>query len=370
MKATAPTNDRLLEARDLKVVLGGRQILDIPAFEVWPNEILVIIGPNGSGKSTLVLSLGLLLKPATGRILFHGEPVENGSQKISTRRHFAMVFQEALLLDTTVWENVTLGLKLHGVKKSEMKDRAGIWLERFGIASLANRQAKTLSGGEAKRTSLARAFVLQPEILFLDEPFNALDTPTRQGLLEDFGNVLKETRTTTVMVTHDHNEALALADRLAVMIGGRVRQTGTPEEVFSFPADEGIAEFVEAGNILRGTVQEQNNGLALVNVGENRTIQAVSNLPSGTRVAMFIPYEDITVSVGDTGAVLSSARNQIKGTIIKEFHHGSQLKITLDCGFILSCLITRRSWEDLGLAVGREVVASFKASALHLIPKI
>lgn len=358
----------ILEARDLTVNLGGREILRIPGFEVRQNEVLVVIGPNGSGKSTLVLTLGLLLKPETGTLLFRGQPVMNRSQIFTTRRRFAMVFQEALLLDATVWENVTLGLRLHGISKKEAQTRAEKWMQRFGIASLANRQAKTLSGGEAKRASLARAFVLQPEILFLDEPFNALDTPTRQSLLEDFEDVLRETHMTTVMVTHDHSEALSLADRMVVMIDGKVRQTGIPEEVFAYPADESVADFIEAGNILQGIVEQQ-DGLALVKVAGNRIIQAVSALPSGTRVAMFLPYEDVTITVGNTEGVLSSARNQLKGTIIKAFPQGSQLKVTMDCGFFISCLITRRSWEDLGLEIGREATASFKASALHLMAK-
>jgi tungstate transport system ATP-binding protein len=360
--------DCIIQAENLSVILGGHKVLEVPAFDLRKNETMVVIGPNGSGKSTLVLTLGLLSKPATGEIIFHGQPVTTRSQIFAARRHFAMVFQEALLLDTTVWENVTLGLRLHKVEKEEIKNRAGKWLARFGIADLANRQAKTLSGGEAKRASLARAFALQPEVLFLDEPFNALDTPTRQALLEDFEDVLRETHMTTLMVTHDHNEALALADRMVVMIEGKVRQTGTPEEVFASPEDEKVADFIEAGNILQGVV-EQKDGLALVMVSGSRVIQAVSNLSSGTRVAMFLPYEDITITVGQTEGVRSSARNQLKGTITKSFPQGSQLKVTIDCGITISCLITRRSWEDLGLETGREVTASFKASALHLIAK-
>jgi tungstate transport system ATP-binding protein len=369
MKVDIPANERILEAHGLSVVLGDRKVLDVPSFAVRQNETLVIIGPNGSGKSTLVLSLGLLLKPATGDVLYHGQPVLSKARIFHARRQFAIVFQEPLLLDASVLDNVMLGLKLHGITKTEAKYRAEKWLSRFGIASLAGRQAKTLSGGEAKRASLARAFVLQPEILFLDEPFNALDTPTRQGLLEDFRNVLKETRTTTVMVTHDHNEALALSDRLAVMIGGQIRQIGTFEEVFSTPVDEGVAEFLEAGNILQGTVQAQNNGLASVNVGENRIIYAISDLLPGTGVAMFIPYDDINISVGDIGSELNSSENRIKGKVLKYFPQGSQLKVSLDCGIMLSCLITHHMWENLGLGIGQDAVVSFKSSAPHLIPK-
>ena len=163
-------------------------------------------------------------------------------------------------------------------------------MERFGIAEIAGRQAKTLSGGEAKRVSLARAFVLEPEVLFLDEPFTALDSPTRQALIEDFDSVLRETRVTTVMVTHDRNEALVLADRVAVLINGHIHQTGSPAEVFSSPADEEVASFVEVGNVLHGVVSLQSDGLASVCVGEAQ-IDAVSGLPAGTKVTMFLHHE-------------------------------------------------------------------------------
>lgn len=363
-----PNGKPVIRARDLRVVLGGREIIDVPSFEVREDEVLVILGPNGSGKSTLILALTMLIKPLAGVVEYRGEPVETGSQQLAARRHFATVFQDPLLLSASVFDNVALGLRLHGTPEEETRLRVERWLARFGILSLAKRHARTLSGGEAKRVSLARAFALQPEVLFLDEPFTALDTPTRQRLIEDFQSILRETRMTTVMVTHDHDEALALADRVIVLIGGRVRQTGTPEEIFSSPADEDVAGFIESGNILQGTVR-QCGGLALVDIGGNQTVQAVSDLASGTRVAVFVPYEAITLAVGTRENVVSSARNQIRGTVAGAFPQGSQLKVTLDCGCRLSCLITRRSWEDLGLEIGKEVTASFKASAIHLIPK-
>jgi tungstate transport system ATP-binding protein len=360
----------ILKATDLTVVLGGHEVLDVPSFEVRQDEVLVILGPNGSGKSTLVLALGMLLKSTTGTVIYRGKPVLTGPQQLAARKHFAAVFQESLLLGGSVFDNVALGLRLHGMANNEIKKRAETWLERFGISSLAKRQAKTLSGGEAKRTSLARAFALQPQILFLDEPFTALDTPTRQALLEDFQSILRETRMTTVLVTHDHNEALALADRVVVLIGGRVHQIGTPEEIFSTPADEDVAGFVQNGNILQGTIAESTDGLASLQVCENQLVHAVSDLSPGTRVAAFLPYDDVTLVVGDSPDTLSSARNRLKGTIVKAFPQGSQLKITLDCGFAISAVITHRSWEELGLDIGRQVTASFKASALHLIPRL
>lgn len=358
----------VLEANGLSVTLGGQKVLEMPSLQVLPNEVLAVIGPNGSGKTTLLLSLALLLRPTTGTIFYRGEPVRNGSQLLRLRRQFAVVFQDSLLLSGTVWDNVTLGLRLRKVRGEEIIRRTQKWLDRFGIASLARRQAKTLSGGEAKRVSLARAFALQPEVLFLDEPFAALDGPTRQALTEDFDSVLRETKVTTVMVTHERNEALVLATRVAVIINGHIRDIGSPQEVFSNPADEEVASFVEAGNILHGVVTFQSDGLASVGIGAYQ-LDAVSDLTVGTHVAACLHFEDITLSVPSQQAPPSSARNHLTGKVAKIFPFGSQVRITVDCGLPLVALITRRSWEDLGLGMGQTVVCSFKASSIRLIPR-
>jgi tungstate transport system ATP-binding protein len=355
-----------VEAINLLVVLGGVKVLDVSSLQVRPGEVLMIIGPNGSGKTTLLLSLALLLKPEKGEILYKGVPIINSSQTLETRRRLAVVFQEPLLLNSSVWDNVTLGLKLRGIKREEAKKRARKWLDRFGIADLTKRQARLLSGGEAKRASLARAFVLQPEVLFLDEPFAALDSPTRQGLLEDFEGVLRETGVTTVMVTHDRYEALALGDRVAVLMNGSISQIGTLDEVFGSPVNEEVARFIQAGNVLHGTIIAQNNGLASIDIG-GRQLEAVSDLAAGSKITVYLNYEDVTISLPSRGPVSTSARNQCSGSITRIFPVGSQFKVTINCGFELAAVITRRSWEELGLEAGREVVAAFKASSVHII---
>jgi tungstate transport system ATP-binding protein len=360
------SEDFTLEARELSVVLGGHQVLDIPLLAIEPGEVLVIIGPNGSGKTTLLLSLALLLKPAKGNIYYRNEPVNYGAESLRLRRHFAVLFQEPLLLSGTVWDNVTLGLRLRHVAKQEVKTKATKWLERFGIAELARRQAKSLSGGEAKRVSLARAFVLEPEVLFLDEPFAALDTPTHQNLVEDFQSVLHETKISTVMVTHQIEEALILGDRVVVLMNGRIRQIGTAREVFSAPLDEEIAAFIKGGNVLHGSIVSQKEGLAIIGVGQQK-IEAVSNLEAGNKVALFLHYDDITISNVDSGVYHDSARNHLRGTITRVFPLESQARVTVDCSFPLTSVITWRSYEEMELDIGLEVIVSFKATAVRII---
>jgi molybdopterin-binding protein len=355
-----------LEAVGVKVVLGGQQIIEIPSLQVRPNEVLMVIGPNGSGKTTLLLCLALLLHPVAGTIAYRGVLIDGADHALKQRRRLAVVFQESLLLNSSVWDNVTIGQRLRGVPRDEAKSRAREWLDRFGISDLAKRQARTLSGGEAKRTSLARAFALQPEVLFLDEPFSALDPPTRQVLLDDFEMVVKETRTTAVMVTHDRNEALVLGDRVAVLMNGSIRQIGPPTEVFAAPVDEEVAEFVDAGNILHGAVESQDRGLALVRVGE-RLVHASSTFEPGTKVNLLLPYDDVTIMLPSQETAVSSARNRLPGIVTRVFPVGSQARVTIDCGFPIIALVTRHSADEMGLKKDVSVYVTFKAVCVHVM---
>jgi tungstate transport system ATP-binding protein len=366
MKATATTRSLPIKATGLSVSFDGREIINIPSLDVVPNEVLAVMGPNGSGKTTLLLTLSLLLKPTSGTIYYDEKPVTNGQETLRNRRRIAVLFQEALLLNMSVRDNVVLGLHLRGIRGEEAEVRARRWLERFGIAHLARRQTRNLSGGEAKRASLARAFALDPEVLFLDEPFSALDAPTRQTLLGDFQSVLHETGVTTFMVTHDRNEALALADRIAVLINGQIRTIGTPPEVFSCTEDDEIARFIDAGNVLHGRVILQDRGLVAIKVG-NLDVEAASDLPAGTEVSFCLGYEDVTL-LPPADQTVSSARNRFVGKISRMLPAGSLVRVTVDCGLPITSVITRRSWEEMGLDLGQTIIVSFKATAIHPIP--
>src|SRR4030065_2139748 len=178
----------ILEARNLEVERGWALLLEIPSFSIGKGEILSLIGPNGAGKTTLLQTLSYLLRPFQGEIFFKGKKVETNHSVLEYRRKLAMVFQEPLLFNTTVFGNVASGLKIRGMKRSEIRDRVMEQLDRFGIDHLNDRSTKTLSGGGAQRTSLARAFALQPAIHVLGEPFASLDSPTRESLIEDLGH--------------------------------------------------------------------------------------------------------------------------------------------------------------------------------------
>jgi len=234
----------MIQIRDLLIQRGGRRTLEIDALDIARGETLTVVGPNGAGKSTLLLALAHLLKPARGDIQFDGKSVSQWND-LEYRRKISFVFQAPLLMDMSVEQNVALGLKFRGVSKEETQERVGKWINAMGIEPLSKRRASQLSGGEAQRVSLARAFVLEPDLLLLDEPFVALDPPTHAKLLDDLSNILKQDHRTAVFVTHNLREAAKVSHRIAVVIGGVLRQVGTAKQIKSHPADETVRAFLQ-----------------------------------------------------------------------------------------------------------------------------
>ncbi len=339
--------------------------MNIPHLDVPEGKVISLIGPNGAGKSTLLLTLARLLKSSQGNIIFKGKKIDSNHTLIDYRRHLAMVFQEPLLFDTTVFENVATGLKIRGMRHDEMKQVVVDYLERFGIGHLIQRSARKLSGGEAQRTSLARAFATKPEIVFLDEPFSSLDPPTRESLIEDLDRILRETGTTTIMATHDQMEAIRLSDQIAVMNLGKIAQIGTPEAVMNNPTDEFVASFVGVETILNGEIVKTGAGTVICRV-QNGEIEAVGNAKPGERVVCCIRPEQVVLSTGPSPSGVST-RNTFPGKIVRISPMGLFYKISLDCGFFLTAYVTIPSAENLALEEGKSVFASFKATAVHLI---
>ena len=234
----------MIEIRNLLIQRNGRDVLRIDSLDIKHGETLAVVGPNGAGKSTLLLALARLLKPSNGGVIFNGSQLAR-LDDLEYRRKISFVFQDPLLLDMTVEQNIALGLKFRNMSKEEIHARVWKWIKQLGIESLAKRGASQLSGGEAQRVSLARAFVLEPELLLLDEPFAALDPPTRVKLLQDLSALLVEDHRTAVFVTHNLNEAAKLSHRVAVIVDGMLRQVGTAKQIKSQPADETVKAFLQ-----------------------------------------------------------------------------------------------------------------------------
>lgn len=361
------SGEPLLEVRNLNVYRGGSKVLEIPSFDLLRNETVALIGPNGTGKSSFLLALAGLLPLKTGEIFFRQKAVVPGFQSTEYRRKLAMVFQEPLLFDSTVADNVAVGLRLRRLGSSEINERVKSCLERFRIAHLADRSARKLSGGEAQRTSLARAFATNPEIILLDEPFVALDPPARQALSDDLERVLRESGTAAILTTHDQVDALRLADRMVVMQQGSIVQSGTPLAINNQPVNEFVATFVGMENIFSGVVKNAHNGLFSVSVFD-KTMEIMGDGAPNESVVICIRPEHVVISLTNPEST-TSVRNVFAGTVSKVVQLGLFTKVYLDCGFSLVASITNQSLDTLELQPGRPMFASFKATAVHLFRK-
>jgi tungstate transport system ATP-binding protein len=235
----------LLEIKDLLIHRNKYPVLEVTHLAVERGSVLAIVGPNGAGKSTLLMAQARLIRPERGEILFNGENITSQSATIY-RRRLALVMQDPLLFDKSVYENVALGLYFRGYSNGEIDERVQKWMKRLGIIHLKSRRANQLSGGEAQRVSLARALALNPELLLLDEPFSALDPPTRLQLVDDLGEMLREQHITTIFVTHDLNEAVRLSDSMAILLNGQLKQFGRPEDVLKAPMSAEVAAFLSS----------------------------------------------------------------------------------------------------------------------------
>ncbi len=224
--------------RGLRVTAGERVLVAVPELTVAAGETLAVLGPNGSGKSTLLRALAHLgSAPRSGDVLLDGRVATTAE----LRRAVAAVLQRPVLRRATVLDNAAAGLRLRGVRRGEARRRASPWLDALGVAHLATRDARTLSGGEAQRVALARALAVAPRVLLLDEPFTGLDATTRTDLLADLRAALDRQDAAVLLVTHDREEARALARRTALLVDGAIRQIGATGDVLDAPADPDCA---------------------------------------------------------------------------------------------------------------------------------
>jgi len=345
----------------------GRTVLEIPDLQIHPGEIVSVIGPNGAGKTTLLLILSSVLRPTRGRVFYRGSPISYGRAGLQYRRQQAMVFQEPLLFNATVFDNVASGLKLRGLAKDTIRGLVMENLARFGISHLSGRSARNISGGEARRTSLARAMAIQPQVLFLDEPFAALDAPSRETLIEDLGRALKESGITAVIATHDRTEAMRLSTRMAVMDAGRILQIGDPDFIFKHPASEFVAGFVGIENLIPAHVVRAENGRLVVEAG-GWQLEAEGRFPAGGTVTLCIRPEHLQIITPSTPGI-QHVVNIFRGRIVKKTPLEHVTKVQIDCGFPLIALSTApmdvtRTWSP-----GDTVSIAIPPACIHIIAR-
>jgi iron(III) transport system ATP-binding protein len=249
-----------LIAERIEKQLGTAQILCGVSFELQQNEILALLGPSGSGKTTLLRSVAGLERPDAGKIEIRGKVVFDatvGFEIPAEQRGLGLVFQSyAIWPHRSVFENVAYGLRLRHTAEADLKQKVMAILERLGLAHLADRYAHQLSGGQQQRVALARAMVYSPPVLLLDEPLSNLDAKLREDARAWLREIIKQTGTSALYVTHDQTEALAIADRTLLLDRGRIQQEGTPEQIYGAPTNRFAAEFMGSNNSFTGKIAE------------------------------------------------------------------------------------------------------------------
>jgi len=248
-----------IRVQSLSKAFGALRVVDDVSFEVGSGELVALLGPSGGGKSTILRVIAGLESADSGEVWLDGRRVDG---LVARERGVGFVFQHyALFRHMTVAQNVAFGLAVQGVGRAEQTERVGALLEIMGLRGLGERYPSQLSGGQRQRVALARALAPRPSLLLLDEPFGAVDAKVREELRRWLRRLHDEVHTTSIFVTHDQEEAFAIADRVLIIQSGRLEQAGSPSEILDHPATEFVARFVGEVNVLDGVVRD---GLAWV----------------------------------------------------------------------------------------------------------
>ncbi|MDQ6714176.1 MAG: ABC transporter ATP-binding protein [Candidatus Dormibacteraeota bacterium] len=306
---------------DLRRRYAGVTALDGLNLTLAPGELVALLGPSGCGKTTALRLVAGLEDADSGRIVVAGKDVTG---QPTNKRDVGMVFQAySLFPHMTAWQNVAFGLQMRKVDARGRRQRAGEMLELVGLSGFADRFAHQLSGGQQQRVALARALAIQPKVLLLDEPLSALDAKVRARLRDEIRRVQLEVGITTLFVTHDQEEALAIADRVGVMHSGRIEQLGPPTAIYSRPATPFVAEFVGLTNRLPGVVRGGE-----VEVRGARLPLVQPEAADGPAVALVRPEAVTFTSDGD------AAGGPLVGTVIATAFLGATSRVTVDLGDI------------------------------------
>ena len=346
----------MLRADGISVRAGEFSLRNLE-FDVKDGEYFVLLGASGSGKTLLLETLAGIRSPDSGRISLNGKDV---TEEMTQTREIALVQQEQVLFPhMTVAANLGYGPRARGKRSAEVAKIVESLAEEVGIAKLLSRKPRSLSGGEAQRASLARALATKPQCLLLDEPLSALDSKSRsemRGLLR----ALHRKGQTILHVTHDYEEAISLADRVAVMEGGGIAQIGSASEIFQHPKSEFVARFVGIKNFFHGELTAASeSGHAMLFTTPGLTFSVLTEAKPG-KGYFILRSEDVTLS---DEAPRGSAQNCFEGTVTDVAGAALGVEVVVDVGAEVASLVTEAAVESLGLQPGKRVWMSFKATA-------
>ncbi len=349
----------MIELRNVTVKYGDLTALEDVTLSVHEGEFFTIVGPNGSGKTTMLRVMAGLEYPTRGEVRFRGKKIDKSTLEM-LRAKSTLVFQKTVMFNTSVFKNVAYGLKARGFSEEEIRRRVREALKVVKLEGFEDRHAKALSGGEQQRVSLARAMVLGTELLLLDEPTANLDPKNASIIEEAIAYIRDKKGVTVVMSTHNMFQARRLAERVAVIIDGKIRHIGYADEVFGEPSDY-LASFARLENLFSGSARSLEDGTSVVDIGG---VEIVTVFPHKGKVTLFIRPEDIILS---RKPIISSARNSFKGKITEISDLGNLVRLRVEAGRKFTVQITKRSFIDMNLNLGEEVFLAFKASSVRVV---
>jgi spermidine/putrescine transport system ATP-binding protein/putrescine transport system ATP-binding protein len=315
----------VLELHGISKQFGNLTAVDDVNLEIRENEFFALLGPSGCGKTTLMRMLAGFEKPNSGTILLDGKDI---APIPPNRRPLNLMFQSYALFDhMSVRSNIAYGLEMDKLPKADINRRVDEMLNITGLTATANRRPAQLSGGQRQRVALARAVIKRPRVLLLDEPLGALDKKLRESMQLELKRLQHEIGITFIIVTHDQEEALVMADRIAVLKDGSLRQVGTPHEIYESPKDRFVAQFIGVMNFFDGKAVDQG---VQVNDATQFAGSLPSNLPTGTAVTLAVRPERLILQAEPS----SDIRNQLDGEIVGIAYHG--LDVTLSIKTLVS----------------------------------
>jgi molybdate/tungstate transport system ATP-binding protein len=343
----------MIHIENVNINLGEFKLRDIN-LSIEKNEFFILMGPTGAGKTVLLEAMAGLIRVHSGRMTIGGK---NVTKLPPEKRGISIVYQDyALFPHLTVLENITYGLHFHKLPKKESKQRQNRLVEELNISHLLKRLPTNLSGGENQRIALARALMVNPKVLLLDEPLSALDPAFREDIRLGLKRLHKSTDVTFLMVTHDFAEALSLADRAAIMNGGKIEQVGFMKDIFQRPDSTFVADFVGMKNLFMAQFRETK---AIVN---GLTIE-LGTTPENSHGYLAIRPEDIVLS---REKLTSSMRNAFSGRVTAIVDHGLYYEVDIIVEKVLfKSLITKSSLIEMEITEGSEICLSFKSTAIH-----
>jgi spermidine/putrescine ABC transporter ATP-binding subunit len=343
--------------------------LDRLDLAINSGEMFVLLGGSGSGKTTLLRALGGFIQPAAGRIVLAGQDI---TRLPPHRRPVNTTFQSyALFPHMTVADNIGFGLRRQGMARTDIEMRVARLLDLVRLAEFAERRPDALSGGQRQRVALARALAPRPRLLLLDEPLSALDRSLREQTRQELLRVQRETGTTFVLVTHDQDEALAMATRIGLLHQGRLAQVGTPADIYERPASRYVAAFMGAANILRGVVRSAGPS-AMLELNGIGTAQAVGPASVGIGSAIHVALRPERLRIGPGGPGSPDGVNIAAGTVTDSAYRGG----TMDHHVLLrggaTLLVSQPLADGMDaalLAPGSDVAVSWPPEACVLLPE-